>query len=170
MGKTKIELSPAYSLCLRYYEKRKAGEKLSYNDVAKKVQDTDPTITSSNIAVFFNKLDLQLNPQLEVQRNILRIKKKQIAHDALDEVLEEPTKLSMRDRIALGREASVEEIQEEEFDFKRRMTEKSSTMLEKLLNAAIYGRLDVVDGDSIPANHLLEEGEYESVNDSKKDS
>lgn len=170
MIKSKIEMSPAYSLVLQLYGKKEAGAKFTMMEIGDKVRELDPTITDANISAFFKKLKLQLDPQLDLQRKVLRDKRKQIAAEAIDEVLENPKLLPIKERIKIGEKAEDAELKEEEFIYKKSLNEKTTSLMEKFLNRVIYGELVEAEGEVTPADYLLEEGEYEEIIDTQQDT
>lgn len=136
----KIQGSPAFPTIIKLIESQYDSKGIiNSSAIYRAAHRIDPKLSYNNIQYFAKKWRERVDINYQVERSVLRAKKKKIANKALQEVVDNPKKLQVRDRIKLGSEASNEELQEEELEFKKAATRKELSLMEGYLDSIIYG-------------------------------
>jgi len=159
MSKTRrsiIEDHPRFNDFMRIFDAMRMKGKIQYKVLGKSIQNIDPSIPQYSIYFFFKRFTDNYLLKKDILRGELRRKKKVIADGALEEVLKDPEKLALKDRINIGRDAVSEELREIAMVLNEKHKQKEESMLEKLLDEARYGEPEPIEAEFSQPTSLLD--------------
>lgn len=135
---------PRFSDFLRIFDRMRLENpgRFNYAALHRAIAKIDPSIPYITVYVFFRRLHDPFLVKRDIKRAELREGKKKLAHLALQEVLKDPSTLSIKDRIKLGENATREELVETQMVLNEKHKQKAESLMDKLLDDARYGTIE----------------------------
>lgn len=164
-NQSRIEAHPRFADFMRIFDAMRISGPVRYQKLTKSIRNIDPSIPSYSVYHYFRKFTDSYILKKEIRREELRHKRKAISNEALDEVMKNPSKLDLKTRINIGRDAVNEELKEIGMILNEKHKQKEESMLEKLLDAARYGEQEPIEAEFHRPGSLLDKkvASYESV-------
>lgn len=141
----KLKDHPYFNDFMRFFDAMRAEGEMNYQALYRSCAALDPTIKYVTIYRFFKKLSDPFLAAQTVARGELRDKMKRIASATLDDVLKNPSLLSAKDRIALAKIASSEELAEIKIILDEKHKQKADNRMDFLIDKARYGDKPILE-------------------------